>query len=209
VEDGYIPSPLIAAIAIARASKKAELGTAISLAPFYHPVRFAEDCAVLDILSNGRVEPGLGLGYAPDEFAAYGVPARTLIAMKYEVRAMLRAGGGSIVNISSTSGTTGVPFTAPYAASWHGVNGLTKTAANALARQSLRVNAIAPGGVMTELLRIGPATDEAAFEKSRATIPIGRLGTTEEIANAAVWLASDLSSYVTGTIPVDGALTVS
>jgi NAD(P)-dependent dehydrogenase (short-subunit alcohol dehydrogenase family) len=133
----------------------------------------------------------------------------TFIAMKHEVRAMLRAGGGSIVNISSTSGTTGVPFTAPYTASKHGVNGLTKTVATELARQGVRVNAVAPGGVMTELPRTGPATDEAAFEKSMATIPIGRLGTTEEIANAAVWLASDLSSYVTGAIlPVDGALTV-
>jgi NAD(P)-dependent dehydrogenase (short-subunit alcohol dehydrogenase family) len=133
----------------------------------------------------------------------------TFIAMKHEVRAMLRGNGGSIVNISSATGTLGVPFTAPYTASKHGVNGLTKTAATELARQGVRVNAIAPGGVMTELLRTGPASDEAKLEKAMATIPIGRLGTTEEIANAAVWLASDLSSYVTGAIlPVDGALTV-
>jgi NAD(P)-dependent dehydrogenase (short-subunit alcohol dehydrogenase family) len=89
------------------------------------------------------------------------------------------------------------------------VNGLTKTAATELAKQGVRVNAIAPGGVMTELLRDGPASDPAKLEKAMATIPIGRLGTTQEIANAAVWLASDLSSYVTGAIiPVDGALTV-
>jgi alkanesulfonate monooxygenase SsuD/methylene tetrahydromethanopterin reductase-like flavin-dependent oxidoreductase (luciferase family) len=68
-----MPSPLLAATAIARATKRARLGTAIALAPFYHPVRFAEDWAILDILSNGRIEPGLGLGYGPDEFAAYGV----------------------------------------------------------------------------------------------------------------------------------------
>jgi NAD(P)-dependent dehydrogenase (short-subunit alcohol dehydrogenase family) len=133
----------------------------------------------------------------------------TFIAMKHEVRAILRGGGGSIVNISSATGTLGVPFTAPYTASKHGVNGLTKTAATELAKQGVRVNAIAPGGVMTELLRDGPASDPAKLEKAMATIPIGRLGTTQEIANAAVWLASDLSSYVTGAIiPVDGALTV-
>jgi alkanesulfonate monooxygenase SsuD/methylene tetrahydromethanopterin reductase-like flavin-dependent oxidoreductase (luciferase family) len=89
-EDGYMPSPLLTATAIARATKKARIGTAIALAPFYHPVRFAEDWAVLDILSNGRVEPGLGLGYSPDEFSGYGVELKGRGAMVSEMLQIMR-----------------------------------------------------------------------------------------------------------------------
>jgi alkanesulfonate monooxygenase SsuD/methylene tetrahydromethanopterin reductase-like flavin-dependent oxidoreductase (luciferase family) len=72
-EDGYMPSPLIALAAMAARTKRLKLGSAIALAPLYHPVRFAEDCAVLDILSGGRLEVGLAIGYRRRESAAFGV----------------------------------------------------------------------------------------------------------------------------------------
>ncbi len=72
-DDGYMPSPMVTLGAIASRTKKLKIGGGIALAPLYHPVRFAEDCAVLDILSDGRVEMGLGIGYRRRETAAYGV----------------------------------------------------------------------------------------------------------------------------------------
>jgi alkanesulfonate monooxygenase SsuD/methylene tetrahydromethanopterin reductase-like flavin-dependent oxidoreductase (luciferase family) len=72
-EDGYMPSPLIALTAIATRTRRLKLGPAIALAPLYHPVRFAEDCAVLDILSGGRLEVGLAIGYRQREYATFGV----------------------------------------------------------------------------------------------------------------------------------------
>jgi alkanesulfonate monooxygenase SsuD/methylene tetrahydromethanopterin reductase-like flavin-dependent oxidoreductase (luciferase family) len=71
-EDGYMPSPLVALAAIAARTRRLKLGSAIALAPLYHPVRFAEDCAVLDILSGGRLEVGLAIGYRRREAAAFG-----------------------------------------------------------------------------------------------------------------------------------------
>ena len=72
-QDGYAPSPLVALAAIAARTKTIRLGSAIALAPLYHPVRFAEECAVLDILSNGRLEMALAVGYRRREAEAYGV----------------------------------------------------------------------------------------------------------------------------------------
>lgn len=75
--DGYVPSPLIMLAAMAARTSKMKLGTGIALAPFYHPVRFAEDCAMVDILSNGRLEVGLALGYRRRETNAYGIDFKT------------------------------------------------------------------------------------------------------------------------------------
>jgi alkanesulfonate monooxygenase SsuD/methylene tetrahydromethanopterin reductase-like flavin-dependent oxidoreductase (luciferase family) len=76
-EDGYIPSPMVVMSAVAARTKTLKIGGGIALAPLYHPVRFAEDTAVLDIISNGRVEMGLGIGYRSREMAAYGVDLKT------------------------------------------------------------------------------------------------------------------------------------
>jgi alkanesulfonate monooxygenase SsuD/methylene tetrahydromethanopterin reductase-like flavin-dependent oxidoreductase (luciferase family) len=76
-EDGYLPSPLIMLAAIAARTKTITIGSAVALAPFYHPVRFAEDCALLDVISNGRLEIALALGYRRRETDAYGIDFRT------------------------------------------------------------------------------------------------------------------------------------
>jgi NAD(P)-dependent dehydrogenase (short-subunit alcohol dehydrogenase family) len=131
------------------------------------------------------------------------------VAMKHQARAMLAGGGGAIVNTSSAMGTIAAPFIAPYVATKHGLVGLTKAAAVEFASQGIRVNAVAPGAVMTDLLRLGPASSPEALQRIRSATPMGRLGTVEEVAAAIVWLGSDYASYVTGAVlPVDGGLVV-
>jgi NAD(P)-dependent dehydrogenase (short-subunit alcohol dehydrogenase family) len=131
------------------------------------------------------------------------------LAMKYEIREMLRAGGGSIVNIASNFGLVGSPRMPAYAASKHGVVGLTKVAALEYATRGIRVNAICPGGTDTPWIERNLAADPAAadsmMEEVMALHPMRRLARPEEIAAAAVWLCSDAASYVTGAaIAVDG-----
>ena len=124
----------------------------------------------------------------------------TFLSMKYEIPAMLKTGGGSIVNMSSTAGLQGVNGIAGYVAGKHAVIGLTKAAAMDYAKQNIRVNAVAPGPILTERTVgvIGP--NQAMF-----AVPVGRVGSREEVAMVSVWLCSDSSSFVTGAvIPVDG-----
>jgi len=129
------------------------------------------------------------------------------VAMKHQIRAMLATGGGAVVNTSSAMGLVANPLIVPYVATKHGLTGLTKAAAVEFAAQGVRVNAIAPGPVMTEMLRRGPASSPEALQRMLASTPMGRLGTVEEVADAAVWLASDQASYVTGAmLTVDGGL---
>jgi NAD(P)-dependent dehydrogenase (short-subunit alcohol dehydrogenase family) len=124
----------------------------------------------------------------------------TFLSMKYEIPAMLKTGGGSIVNMSSTAGLQGVNGIAGYVAGKHAVIGLTKAAAMDYAKQNVRVNAVAPGPILTERTVGVIAPDQAMF-----AVPVGRIGNREEVAVVAVWLCSDLSSFVTGAIiPVDG-----
>ncbi|GLJ00510.1 short chain dehydrogenase [Sphingobium sp. BS19] len=132
------------------------------------------------------------------------------VAMKWQVRAMLAAGnGGAIVNTSSILGMTARPLIAPYVASKHGLIGLTKVVAIEMAPSGIRANCVAPGPVMTEMLRRGPAANPEALQKMLDAAPMARLGTVDEVASAAVWLASDASSYVTGvTLPIDGGVTI-
>lgn len=129
--------------------------------------------------------------------------------MKFEIPAMLRTGGGAIVNTSSGVGLIAIAAMPPYVASKHGVIGITKVAALDFATQGIRVNAICPGTVLT------PLVDEKAkqgfydIDAMAAMAPMKRLGTTAEIAAAAVWLCSDASSFVTGVaLPVDGGTVV-
>lgn len=127
------------------------------------------------------------------------------LAMKYEIAAMLDGKGGAIVNMSSTAGVNGVPGMGAYAASKHGVIGLTRTAAIDYAGSGIRVNAIAPGPILIERVAELPETVRMQIARS---VPMGRLGDPEEVAAAAIWLCSDQASFITGaTLPIDGART--
>ena len=117
---------------------------------------------------------------------------------KYAIPAMLNAGGGSIVNIASMSGIRGVAYSVPYAVSKAGVIHLSKVAAAQYTSQGVRVNCIAPGGVDTPQMRGSTASAET-FQERQEGHPLGRVGRPEEIANLALWLASDEASYVSGS----------
>ena len=127
------------------------------------------------------------------------------LCMKYELPAMMAAGGGSIVNCSSIAGLVGFPNIPAYAASKHGVIGLTKTAALEYATRNIRVNAVCPGVIQTPMIDRFVRDDEAARAGLAAGEPMERLGTPEEIASAVLWLASPGASFTTGhALAVDG-----
>ena len=133
----------------------------------------------------------------------------TLLSMKHELRVMQPQGSGSIINLSSTMGQRGAPGASMYTASKHAVEGLTKAAALEGAEFGVRVNAVAPGPVETELLNrfTGSAGRKAGLI---AGVPLKRAGKPEEIARAIVYLASDNASFVTGQIlGVNGGKTAS
>lgn len=132
-----------------------------------------------------------------------------LNAMKYEIRAMVRAGGGSIVNTSSVAGSVGLPGASVYVASKHAVNGLSKVAALEYAKQGVRVNTVSPAAIETPMLDRFTGGDGSDFHKQLAGMhPIGRTGRPEEVAKAAVWLLTSEASFVTGTdLLVDGGFT--
>jgi NAD(P)-dependent dehydrogenase (short-subunit alcohol dehydrogenase family) len=129
-----------------------------------------------------------------------------LWAMKHEIPAMLKNGGGSIINLSSVGGTIGMAGMGVYVASKHAVEGLTKAAALEYARQGIRVNAVGPAAIATEMVDRFVGVGETDFRKGLAAMhPIGRLGTVDEVAAAVVFLASKQASFITGqTIYVDG-----
>jgi NAD(P)-dependent dehydrogenase (short-subunit alcohol dehydrogenase family) len=125
--------------------------------------------------------------------------------MKYQIPAMLRSGGGSIVNIASILGSVAARDSAGYNAAKHGVVGLTKTAALEYSKDGVRVNAIGPGYIDTPLLQ---ALEKEVYDGLVGLHPIGRLGKPEEVAQLALFLASDRASFVTGSYHlVDGGYT--
>jgi NAD(P)-dependent dehydrogenase (short-subunit alcohol dehydrogenase family) len=132
--------------------------------------------------------------------------ASMFLCMKHEIRAMLKQGGGAIVNTASGAGVVATPGLSPYCASKHGLLGLTKTAALENARTGIRINAILPGSIDTPMLQRFMGKDPRIERLIRAGQPGGRLGRSEEIAEAAVWLCSDRASFVSGSsLIVDGA----
>jgi NAD(P)-dependent dehydrogenase (short-subunit alcohol dehydrogenase family) len=125
--------------------------------------------------------------------------------MKYEIPHMLKAGGGSIVNMASVAGRVGFANIPAYTASKHGVNGLTKTAALEYATRNIRVNAVCPGIIDTAMIDRFTGGGEEGKEQMEAMEPIGRMGRPEEVADAVIWLCSDKASFVTGhPLAVDG-----
>jgi len=130
----------------------------------------------------------------------------TLLSMMHELRAMIPQGRGSIVNVSSAYGHVGAAGAAVYVASKHAVEGLTKSAAIEVAGTGVRVNVVAPGPIETGMLNrfTGNAENKAGLI---AVVPVKRVGTPEEIAQAIVFVASDKASYMTGTsVSVDGGM---
>jgi NAD(P)-dependent dehydrogenase (short-subunit alcohol dehydrogenase family) len=126
----------------------------------------------------------------------------SFLGMKYEIPAMLAAGGGAIVNMSSTAGLQGAPGMGPYAAAKHGVVALTKTAALDYGPRNIRVNAVAPGPIVNEQMSRLP---EETLQGIARHVPLRRLGSAEEVARAAVWLCSDEAAFITGAVlSIDG-----
>jgi NAD(P)-dependent dehydrogenase (short-subunit alcohol dehydrogenase family) len=128
-----------------------------------------------------------------------------LNSMRHEIPVMLKNGGGAIVNTSSAAGHVGLPQVSVYIASKHAVEGLTKAVALEFAKQNIRINAIAPGVIATEMLDRF-AGKEGEMRDSLASItPAGRIGESEEIAAAVLYLASDAAKFTTGaSLVVDG-----
>ena len=127
------------------------------------------------------------------------------LCMKYEILQMLKQGGGTIVNTSSVAGLLGFPGRPAYSASKHGLVGLTKTAALEYASMGIRINVVCPGFIRTPLLERAISRNPGLEGQFKASIPLGRFGTPEEVAEAILWLSSDAASFVTGhTMVVDG-----
>lgn len=125
--------------------------------------------------------------------------------MKYAIKEMLKTGGGAIVNLASIAGHNGLLYTAQYCASKHAVVGLTKGAAIDYATMGIRINAIAPGAIKTDIIQGAIDTGAYSEESIAAIHPMKRMGTVEDIANGTVFLASDDCPFMTGsTLFVDG-----
>jgi NAD(P)-dependent dehydrogenase (short-subunit alcohol dehydrogenase family) len=140
----------------------------------------------------------------PEEFDA-GIATHirgTFLGMKFQIPAMLRTGGGAIVNMASVAGLSGTANLAAYVAGKAGIIGLTKVAALDYADQGIRVNVVAPGPILTyHLEAAGPQAQRLAG----LSTPMRRTGTVEEVAQTVLWLCSGQSSFITGAvIPIDG-----
>jgi NAD(P)-dependent dehydrogenase (short-subunit alcohol dehydrogenase family) len=131
------------------------------------------------------------------------------LCMKSQIPEMLKRGGGAIVNMSSVAGLKGGRIGVAYYASKHGVIGLTKAAALEYATEGIRINAVCPAVIKTEMAERSFFHDKELTESVLARHPVGRFGTPEEVASAVVWLCSDSASFVTGhALPVDGGLLI-
>ena len=166
------------------------------------------DCA----FNNAGIEGAAGntQNYPEDEFdRTISINLKGVwLCMKYEIPAMLKAGGGAIVNTASTAGLVGYRGGSAYVASKHGVVGLTKTAALEYARQNIRVNAVCPGAIDTPMMGrlTGHRAERAA--KMAASEPVGRMGQPSEIGEVVLWLCSPAASFVTGlAMAADGGIT--
>jgi NAD(P)-dependent dehydrogenase (short-subunit alcohol dehydrogenase family) len=126
----------------------------------------------------------------------------TFLGMKYQIPAMLRSGGGAIVNMASIAGLSGVSNLAAYVAGKAGIIALTRVAALDYADQGIRVNVVAPGPILTHHLE---RAGEEAQRQTGLSVPMGRIGRTDEVAATVLWLCSSQASFITGiTVPIDG-----
>jgi NAD(P)-dependent dehydrogenase (short-subunit alcohol dehydrogenase family) len=171
-------------------------------------VRRAEDTfGRLDFAFNNATDGPMPAPLAeidPEEFdLGIRINVRgTFLGMKYQIPAMLRSGGGAIVNMASLGGLQGVANLAAYVAGKAGIIGLTKVAALDYADQGIRVNALAPGPILTHHLE---AAGEEAQRQASLSTPMRRVGSSKEVADTVLWLCSGQSSFVTGiVVPIDG-----
>ena len=124
--------------------------------------------------------------------------------LKYQIKAMLKSGGGSIINVASILGVVGLAYASAYTAAKHGVVGLTQAAALEYSARGIRINAVGPGFISTPMTR-ALEIDAEVNAKVVGAHPIGRLGLSQEVAELVAWLASDRASFVSGAYyPVDG-----
>ena len=127
------------------------------------------------------------------------------LCLKYQIPELIKAGGGSIVNLSSIAGLIGFPGLPAYVASKHGVIGLTKTAALEYADKNVRVNAVCPGPIMTPMLERIMKTTPGVREQITAGVPEHRIGQPKDVAQAILFLSTDQASYITGqSLAIDG-----
>lgn len=130
------------------------------------------------------------------------------LCMKYEIQQMLKQGKGAIVNCASIAGLVGFQGLPVYVASKHGVVGLTKTAALEYAKSGIRVNAVCPGVIKTNMVDRITGREKEVEKQFEDMEPVGRMGQPEEVAEAVIWLCSDAASFVTGdAMAVDGGWT--
>jgi NAD(P)-dependent dehydrogenase (short-subunit alcohol dehydrogenase family) len=167
----------------------------------------------LDVaVNNAGTEGGLGpvVDQTPEAFEnTFSTNVLgTLLSLKHEMRVMLPQGSGSIINLSSIAGQVGIPGASIYVASKHAVEGLTKSVALEGAATGVRVNAVAPGPVATEMLERFTGGSEEAKAGFLDSMPAKRAATVDEIAETILFLASDKARYLTGqSITVDGGYT--
>ncbi|MBU6268378.1 MAG: SDR family oxidoreductase [Sphingomonadales bacterium] len=169
----------------------------------------------LDVLCNNA---GFGGGMAPLHKQSLELWNKvhdtnikgSFLGMKYGIEAMLKSGGGAIVNTGSASAVVGWKHHSVYAAAKAGVHQMTKIAALDYSDKNIRVNAIAPGTMWTGLVEASKTHAEPPADfPTLAGIPMGRWGTARDIAEAALYLASDAAAYVTGVVlPVDGGYSI-
>jgi NAD(P)-dependent dehydrogenase (short-subunit alcohol dehydrogenase family) len=129
-----------------------------------------------------------------------------IASMKHEIPAMLKSGGGSIINTSSVVGHVGMAGAGLYIATKHAVEGITKTAALEVAKQGIRINAVSPAAIATDMVTrfTGGGSDEA-MSYMASLHPMGRVGEVDEIAHPVLFLASDAASFITGSsLVIDG-----
>jgi NAD(P)-dependent dehydrogenase (short-subunit alcohol dehydrogenase family) len=196
----------------------AELQSAGAQASYHHhdvtdPAAWREVTAAVErrhgpinvLVNNAGVQiRSFGIEADDDEWATVIAVNQqgVFLGMRTVIPSMSANGGGSIINIASAAALVGLPGSLPYQASKSAVLGLTRGAAVAYGRQSIRVNAICPGLIITSMTESASAD---AVESMTAQIPLGRDGKPEEISAAVVFLASDESSYITGVaLPIDG-----
>jgi NAD(P)-dependent dehydrogenase (short-subunit alcohol dehydrogenase family) len=176
-------------------------------------VRQAVDCVVeafggLDFAVNNAAVPSTDRELTEITLEEWDHVVRvnltgTFLCMKYELPALQRRSGGAIVNVASNGGLYAIPRAPIYVASKHGVVGLSKTAAHDYARDNIRVNSLCPALTRTAMFDAVAGRD--FIQQQEVATPLGRLADPDEVAAAAVWLASTEASYVTGiALSVDG-----